>query len=215
MIMICGIDEAGRGPVIGPLVIAGVSSKESAVDRLTELGVKDSKKLSSKEREGLYETITKKYEFFSLKVFPVELDMLMARGVTINEIEAEKFAQILDRLKPRIAYIDSADANPRNFHKNILKSIQTESELVVEHRADENYPIVSAASIIAKVERDRVIEELNKRYRGLGSGYPSDPKTIRFLKVWFQKNHSFPDFVRKRWKTLESVTNTKIQDFYD
>lgn len=211
--MICGVDEAGRGPVIGPLVIAGVLASEEDFEALTQMGVKDSKKLAKNTRTRLYQEITKNYNYYSVKVAPKEIDNLRKK-MTLNKIEAIKFAEVINKLKPKKAYIDAADAVPANFKKAIEETLKQPTALIVEHKADENYPIVSAASIIAKVERDMVIEKLSQKYGNIGSGYPADPTTQLFLKEWYQKNKSFPDIVRESWKTIEKFKNVKITEFF-
>ncbi len=211
--MICGVDEAGRGPVIGPLVIAGVLASEEDFEALTQMGVKDSKKLAKNTRTRLYQEITKNYNYYSVKEDPKEIDNLKTK-MTLKNIEAIKFTEVINKLKPKKAYIDAADAVPANFKKAIEETLKQPTALIVEHKADENYPIVSAASIIAKVERDMVIEKLSQKYGNIGSGYPADPTTQLFLKEWYQKNKSFPDIVRESWKTIEKFKNGKITEFY-
>ena len=210
--MICGVDEAGRGPVIGPLVIAGVLASEEDFEALQDMGVRDSKRLTKNTRERLYGEITKKYRHYTIHVSPREIDRLMKK-MTLNKIEAEKFAEVINKLKPETAYIDAADAVPGNFKKAIEETLKQPTTLIIEHKADEIYPIVSAASIVAKVERDRVIEKLSRKYGNIGSGYPSDPKTKEFLKRWYQKNQSFPEIVRESWKTIDVFKNRRITDF--
>ena len=142
--MIGGVDEAGRGPVIGPLVIAGVLASEEDFEALTRMGVKDSKKLAKNTRTRLYEEITENYSYYSVKVAPREIDS-MRKKMTLNKIEAVKFAEVINKLKPKKAYIDAADAVPANFKKAIEETLKQPTTLIVEHKADETYPIVSAA----------------------------------------------------------------------
>lgn len=211
--MILGIDEAGRGPVIGPLVIAGVLVDEEGLKRLIGLGVKDSKKLSPSQRDGLYQGIIAFAITNIVKIQAKELDRLMGRK-GLNEIEASHFAKIIEETAPIKAYVDAADVSTGNFELMIRGHLKTMPALVVEHKADETYPVVSAASIVAKVERDREIKALHKIYGDFGSGYPSDPKTDEFLKKCFQKNRSFPECVRRKWKTTARASNFKLEEFY-
>ncbi len=206
--MICGIDEAGRGPVLGNLVVAGVLCHEEDIGSLESMGVKDSKKLNGTRRAELYDELISQFEYHVLNILPCELD-----ASNINRLEAAKFAEVINALKPETAYVDCADVSPQNFEKYMRQGIDFECNLIVEHKADERYPAVSAASIIAKVVRDRYIEELKEEYGDVGSGYPSDPKTIKFIEEWFQKHRSFPHFVRKKWKTLNRIKNVKLTDF--
>jgi len=210
--MICGIDEAGRGSVLGNLVIAGVFCGEDEIERLEEIGVKDSKKLSRSERAKLYKKLVSEFKYLVIKISPLEIDKRRKR-ISLNELEGEKFAEIINVLKPEKAYVDCADAVPANFRSHIMKKLNHACELIIEHRADETYPIVSAASIIAKVERDEGIKKLGEEYGGIGSGYPSDPKTIAFIENWYRKNRSMPSFVRKSWKTVSRVKNRRLSEF--
>ncbi|MBI5254026.1 MAG: ribonuclease HII [Euryarchaeota archaeon] len=208
--MLCGIDEAGRGSVLGDLVIAGISCSEDEIERLEEIGVKDSKKLSRSERAKLYKKLVSEFEYLVVKITPPEIDK---RSISLNKLEGEKFAEIINIIKPERAYVDCADVIPANFRSYIMKKLNRACELVIEHKADVAYPIVSAASIIAKVERDEGIKKLEEEYGDIGSGYPSDPKTIAFIENWYRKNHFMPSFVRKSWKTTSRVKNRRLSEF--
>lgn len=209
----CGIDDAGRGPVIGPLVIAGILVNESGLQDLIRLGVKDSKLLSPRKRNELAVqilNIVKKYSI--VKVQPWEIDEVVKKGARfnrLNRLEARIMARIIGELKPDIAYIDASDVFPERFKQHILEEIPFKVEIVSEHKADKIYPVVSAASIIAKVERDREVENLKREYGDFGSGYPADPKTITFLKSWIEEHNSYPSFVRKTWKTAKRILENK------
>lgn len=200
----CGIDEAGRGPVLGDLVVAGILCAPNEMDRLNEIGVKDSKQLSRAKRAEIYKKLVSEFMYYVVRIPPNEIDE-SRKKITLNELEGLKFADVINVLKPEKAYIDCADVKPENFRLHMLKALRHKCELVIEHKADRNYPIVSAASIIAKVERDRGIAEITKKYGDVGSGYPSDKKTIKFIEAWYKKNKSFPGFVRKTWKTVEEL----------
>lgn len=115
------------------------------------------------------------------------------------------FVQILNRLKYSKAYLDSASANPEKFAEELEETVVDKAELIVETKADERYLPVSAASIIAKVRRDERIEELKKEYGEIGSGYPSDKRTINFLEKWLEEHENFPKFTRKSWKTAQRI----------
>jgi ribonuclease HII len=210
--MILGIDEAGKGPVIGPLVVCGVLCDEETVEYLKSLGVKDSKKLDKEEREELYSLITPVCKFKVLKISAEELNELMDR-FTINEILKRAYVEIIRHFKPKIAYIDCPDINVEKFKHEIEE--RTGIEIVASHKADEIYPIVSIASIVAKVERDREIDRLKEVYGDFGSGYASDPKTINFLRKYLRENGKFPPIVRKKWKTLRKITTHTLSDFFE
>ncbi|MEM2454680.1 MAG: ribonuclease HII [Candidatus Bathyarchaeia archaeon] len=211
--LICGVDDAGRGPVIGPLVIVGVLVDENGLQELIQMGVKDSKMLSPKRREGLAAQILRVAKNYSvIKVQPWEIDNVVEGGKKLNRLnrlEARVMARIISELKPDIAYVDASDVFPERFRQHILEGLPFEVDVISEHKADRIYPVVSAASIIAKVERDREIEKLKREYGDFGSGYPADPKTISFLKSWIEKYNSYPSFVRKSWKTAKKISKSR------
>jgi ribonuclease HII len=180
-----------------------------------DAGVKDSKLLSSKQREELFELIKKEAEEYKIVVVPAEeLNILMDR-FSLNEIEAQKAAFAISKLKSTPLYLvfDSPDTTTTKFTKRIkdnLKAIKHEYnyKIISEHKADLNHPSVSCASILAKVTRD----EMLKKLVGLDiSGYSSDPKTIDFLKDYFKKHKSFPEYTRMKWKTVDNIVNELYQ----
>ena len=210
--LIAGVDDAGRGPIIGPLVIAGVSIDKRDLPRLRDLGVKDSKMLSPHRREQLAVEIRKlvlKCHVESLS--PAEIDKVVETGGKLrrlNRLEAQTMAKVIAALKPDIAYVDASDVLADRFKEHILENLSFGVEVVSEHKADVKYPVVSAASIIAKVERDRAIEKLREKHANIGdigSGYASDPKTIKFLERWYATFRSYPEFVRKSWKPVKEL----------
>jgi ribonuclease HII len=206
---VAGVDDAGRGSVIGPLVIAGVLVEEKNLPRLIALGVKDSKLLSPHRREQLEQEIKKLVlQFHVVKLPPIEIDQVVETGKKLhklNRLEADTMAEVIEVLNPDIAYVDASDVLAERFKEHIQEKLPFKVKIVSEHKADVTYPVVSAASIIAKVERDRAIQELSKKYCDIGAGYPSDPKTIRFLENWITKYGSYPDFVRKSWKPAKRL----------
>jgi ribonuclease HII len=137
----------------------------------------------------------------------------------MNELEESKMAEIIRELKPRSVYIDAVDVNEDRFRESIQNLLDyTPEEIISKHKADDLFPIVSAASIIAKDKRDTLIEELKRKYGDFGSGYPSDKRTVEFLRNWIKKNKNVPHFARKSWETIkkmleEELSNRKITDF--
>ncbi len=205
---IAGVDDAGRGSVIGPLVIAGVMVEKETLPKLISLGVKDSKLLSPRRREKLEQEIKKLVlQFHIVKLSPAEIDLVGTRRRLrkLNRLEAHTMAMVIEALKPDIAYVDASDVLAGRFREHIEEKLPFKIRIISEHKADATYPIVSAASILAKVERDRAIQELTEKYGDIGAGYPSDPETIRFLENWITKRGSYPDFVRKSWKPAQKV----------
>jgi len=208
-VLVCGIDDAGRGAVIGPLVIAGVLIEEENVHKLVEIGVKDSKTLTPKRRERLTEEILKIVkDHYVVKLAPSEIDRVVEAGKKLhklNRLEAQAMAEVVRRLKPDIVYVDASDVSAERFGRHILEEVPFKVKIVSKHKADRIYPVVSAASILAKVERDRAIAEIRRRYGDFGSGYITDVKTVRFLERWIRTHGSYPDFVRKSWKPAKRL----------
>jgi ribonuclease HII len=206
---IVGIDEAGKGPVIGPLVVCGFAISREDLEDLIKLGIRDSKKLSKNKRKELSGLLSKKGECEIIMIQPEDLDKLMSKK-TINEILYESYEELIDKLKPEIVYVDSPDVKPDRLKKRLEKK---GIEVIAEHKADEKYPVVAAASIIAKVARDKEVEKLKKIFGDFGSGYASDGKTREFLKNYLEKNGCFPSCVRKSWKTLDRIAQKSLGDY--
>ncbi|MEM2971717.1 MAG: ribonuclease HII [Candidatus Bathyarchaeia archaeon] len=207
--LVAGVDDAGRGCVIGPLVIAGVLMNDADLPRLVELGVKDSKLLSPRRREVLAVEIKRLVRQYSVvKLLPKEIDRVVESGKRLhklNRLEAQAMAKAIEMLKPDVAYVDASDVLEERFKQHILEVLPFKVEVISEHKADRKYPIVSAASIIAKVERDREIADLKSVYGDFGSGYPTDPRTISFLQQCLKKFGEYPNFVRKSWKPAKKA----------
>ncbi len=211
MTLLSGIDEAGRGPVIGPLVICGVLIDSKDEEKLAKMGVKDSKLLLPKKREELFEKIlvtVKKYEIIILS--PQDIDNALADPNTnLNWLEADNSAAIINKLVPEKVIVDCPSNNIPEYTKYLKKKVNVDCEVVAEHKADLNHIVVGAASILAKVTRDREIEKIKKIVgQDTGSGYPADPITKRFL----EDNHNkFPKIFRKSWQTYKNVIAAKQQ----
>ncbi len=206
--MICGVDEAGRGPVIGPMVIVGVCAE---ADKIENLGVRDSKKLTPKRREYLAERIREVADQIVIRIIePEDIDE-MRKKMTINEIEVEVFAQIISQLRGKEIYVDAADVDEDRFAEEIKKRVGKEVNIISKHKADAIYPIVSAASIIAKVERDRRIREIAEEIGDFGSGYPADERTKRFLEEYLKEHGELPPHTRRSWKSAKRLMEKKKQ----
>lgn len=211
MATICGIEEAGRGPVIGPMVMCGLVIDRNDEKKLVEIGVKDSKQLTPAQREALFpkiKKIAKKIEVIVLS--PQEIDnALLSEGTNLNWLEADTTIKMLNKLKPGIAYIDCPSNNIMAYSTYIKTKLKAKTELHAEHKADERYPVVSAASIIAKVTRDREIEKIKAKIGvNFGSGYPADPTTKKFLEENWKK---YPEIFRKQWGSYRQASELKKQ----
>jgi ribonuclease HII len=207
--LVAGVDDAGRGSAIGPLVIAGVSIREEEIPSLVTLGVKDSKLLSAHRREVLAPKIKQSVRDYRIvKLAPRQIDEVVLKGRKLrrlNWLEAEAMAKVIEALKPDKAYVDASDVLEDRFKAHILECLPFSIPMVSEHKADRTYAVVSAASIIAKVERDAEIADLARVYGDFGSGYPSDPRTAVFLRRCLAKMGEYPEFVRKSWKPVKKV----------
>ncbi len=212
--MICGVDEAGKGSVLGPMVIAAVGV--ASEDGLAGLGVKDSKLLAQKERERLYSLIRKRCKITTVKLDAREIDLVRTQ-MTLNSAVARAHARVISRLSPSCAYVDACDVNTFRYAEMVKNNLDLECEIVSEHHADEKFPVVSAASIVAKVTRDRAISHLAKKYGEIGSGYPSDPVTIRYLTAYIDEHRHPPPIARKSWKTVIAIlaknSQSRLIDF--
>jgi ribonuclease HII len=206
--MICGADEAGRGPCFGPLVVAGILVENDA--ELVRIGVRDSKQLTPKKREQLaseIKQITTKYEIIVLPA--ADIDDLR-KTMTLNALEVFMFSKIIEKLKPDVCFVDAVDVNEERFGTDIVSHLSYKPKIISKHKADELYPIVGAASILAKVTRDehvrKIAQELEpKLNRPLGSGYPADPVTKQFLKTWVSQFGTLPPHVRESWETCQKL----------
>jgi ribonuclease HII len=212
-VLVAGVDEAGRGCIIGPLVVAGVLVKEENLPVLRQLGVKDSKLLSPKKRESLFSEITRLAEkHYVVKLSPSEIDRAVEcrrKLHKLNRLEAQTMTQIINTLKPDEAYVDAADVLEERFKQHIQEGLIVKVKITSKHKADKIYPVVSAASIIAKVERDKEIAALKGVYGNFGSGYLTDQKTMRFLKQWLRTHADYPSCVRQSWKPAKQAKNEK------
>jgi ribonuclease HII len=203
-VRIMGVDEAGRGCVLGPLIVAGVLMHSESVGRLVDMGVKDSKLLSPRRRESFATEIRKvALSTHIVELSPAEIDVAVntrKRLFKLNRLEARAMAATIQALKPDLAIVDASDVVADRFKHHIVECLDFPVQVISEHGADRNYPVVSAASIIAKVERDHIVERLRTQHGDFGSGYTSDPKTVNFLRRLARESDEYPDFVRCSWK---------------
>jgi ribonuclease HII len=174
-----------------------------------KIGVKDSKKLTPKKRENLSQLIQKiAVKLIHVEVQPKEIDNRVKRGITLNQIEANKMAQMINKLCPDRVYIDCPDVNPARFTEQLRNIVNSKKvEIVAMHYADESIPVVSAASIMAKVRRDQRVRELSVELGDIGSGYPSDPKTQLYIQEALKRTDSTDrsKFMRSSWKTVQRL----------
>lgn len=222
--VLVGIDEAGRGPVFGPLVVAGVSGADQEPFRA--LGVKDSKLLSPKRRKELEPEIRRLAErVVTIVVSADDIDGRRHEEENLNAIEVATFGRIAKRLGGTELYLDAADVNAERFGKLVAERVGRRSpytKVVSEHRGDTTYPIVSAASVVAKVRRDREVRRLARpleKQLGLpfGSGYSHDETTRQFLESYRATFGVFPAGTRRSWDTVRAMESRfltrRLEDF--
>lgn len=205
-----GIDEAGRGPVLGSMFYAGVRIPEEAPILST---VKDSKKLTDKQRKELFEQIIN-YKHISVELLADDIDA----SKSLTELSITSVIKILSELcngdNPQTIVVDAPHTSENKFREDLLDSINglniTQS-LTVTHKADETFPVCSAASIIAKEKRERHVQMLSNKYDKffIGSGYPSDAKTRTFLKEYYCQYNRFPEETRTSWNTCEKIKSMR------
>ncbi|MDO5845391.1 MAG: ribonuclease HII [Methanocorpusculum sp.] len=209
----CGIDEAGKGSVLGPMVTGGILVSDLA--ELDGLGIRDSKQLTPKKREALFAEITGSWKTHAVIKTPQDID---SREGTMNAFTAACHAEVLRALHPDTAYLDACDVNAERFGKNVLRLSGIQAAVISEHKADARHMIVGAASIVAKVTRDHCIEELCSEFGMIGSGYPSDPATIAFLTDFIRANGKPPACARVSWQTtadiLARAAQKSLEEFF-
>lgn len=215
--MMCGVDEAGRGPVLGPLVVAAVMVDDER--SLKAMGVADSKLLTPRRREELDRQIRNIATVETVTVSAADIDEFL-KGSTLNLLEVKHFAALIDRLRPHSVYIDAADVVEERFGRRIQELLTCRPEMVCRHRADATYPVVSAASVIAKVARDRAMDELEVSIgRPIGSGYAHDEVTLKFIREWLRDTGSLPPQVRTSWRTTKAIVSmskvSRLTDWTD
>lgn len=213
--MFCGVDEAGRGSVMGPLVVGAVYVEDDSI--LKEIGVRDSKKLTPKSRERMFYRIMSEASDYSIVIASAaDIDDRRTR-MSLNDVELEMFREAVSKIPVTRVYADCPDVNEMSFSSSL--SVRLNNVTVIgRHKADDTYPVVSAASIVAKVTRDRMVEEISKEFgKDIGSGYPSDQQTMDFIKEWIKENGVSPKHTRNSWepvrKLLSVSANTKITDW--
>lgn len=208
--LLLGIDDAGRGPVIGPMILAGCLIDEEGEKKLKKLGVTDSKVITQKRREFLEEKIKEiaiTYEV--IIVLPKEIDTQNGEGIKLNEVEAIMCAGIINKINKGFDKINVAVDCPStnlskwgDYLKTKIKNLKT-LEISCEHKADKNHVSVSAASILAKCVREREMDKLKEIFGSeIGSGYCSDPLTCKFLEK-YAKKHEDKGIFRKTWVTWQ------------
>ena len=214
--MLCGVDEAGRGSVMGPLVVGVVYAGDDSA--LKAIGVKDSKKLTPKRREAMYDEILSAADHWCTVIISSEEIDEQRKRLSLNEIELNMFAEGTSKWKADTVYADCPDVNESAFGLRLSALLGNDVEVIARHKADDTYPIVSAASIVAKVTRDRMMEDIHREFgTDVGSGYPSDHYTMDFIHDWIAENGKAPPHVRTSWEPVREMLSqrkvTRLDDW--
>ena len=221
--LVLGIDDAGRGCVLGNMVLAGCLMKKELEQEFKKLGIKDSKLLSPLQREKLVKMIKEKVISFAFHMAtPVEIDTGMGEGLNLNLVEALSAGTIINELTEKLSksekenikiILDCPSINTAGWKNQLMgyvKDKKLDSRIVCEHKADFNHPVVSAASIIAKTTRDSEIEKLKKEVGfDFGSGYPADPYTKKAL-IEHGDELLKKRIIRESWATWQEIVGNKI-----
>jgi ribonuclease HII len=211
--VICGVDEAGKGAVLGPLVVAGVACESDG--EAEAVGAQDSKTLSPGRREEIYAEILARFRIATRVLQPERID---ARPrFSLNTCIARMHAGVVSDLGPDLAILDACDVDAGRYGRTVARFLTRRCKIVSEHGADGTHPVVGAASIVAKVMRDRAIASLALEHGEIGSGYPSDPVTVAYLRDYLRSRRAPPPFARWSWETTRSLVSelhqTRIADF--
>jgi ribonuclease HII len=201
------------------LVVAGILVENDA--ELVRIGVADSKQLTPRRREQLAPMIQKIASNYEIIVLPAaDIDDLR-KTMTLNELEVFVYSKIIEKLKPEVCYVDAVDVKEERFGRDILSHLSYKPQMISKHKADANYPIVGAASILAKVTRDEHVRMIARELEPklslpLGSGYPADPVTKKFLYTWVSRFGSLPPHARTSWETCQKlIKNQKTKRLDD
>jgi len=210
--VVVGIDEAGRGPVIGPMVYGAAFVPIAEADALVQTGFADSKTLTAEVRERLVERIMEEkrvgWTVGVLSARDISAAMLAPAPTNLN---AQALTATLDLLHAIAAkhelvevYVDTL--GPPSQHQAKLARVFPQAQITVSKKADSIWPIVGAASICAKVTRDAVLAAM-PHDGDWGSGYPSDPRSSDWLKQHRDPVFGWTPDVRFSWQTaaLEGV----------
>ena len=214
MTLLLGIDDAGRGPVLGPMILAGVLIKPEQEQTLKDWGATDSKLLFPTKRKKISNQIKSQFKHHIELSSPKEID----DHTNLNTLEAEKSAKIINELTKNLnekvqVIIDCPSVNIQSWKNDVQRLLNKPKNinLKCEHKADLNHPIVSAASIIAKEKREDEIHKLKLQLKtDFGSGYPADPKTKEFIQENFD-NPKYKSLIRFSWNTVKKLIKKQSQ----
>ncbi len=203
--LVLGLDEAGRGSLVGPLVVGGFVTDTATAARLPQMGVRDSKLLSPARRESLYRLLGGHGQRLSVTLPPATIDRHVRVG-GLNHLEAHAFARLVRRAGVPHVFADACDPDAKRFGRSVARLAGIQVHMDARHRADATIPVVAAASIVAKVRRDRALARLRREIgEGIGSGYPSDDRTVQFVRDRLRPGGPLPPWLRSSWRTMERL----------
>jgi ribonuclease HII len=190
-------------------VVGAFCCSADRLDALRETGVRDSKQLTAPRRDAVYARLGGLGELRSIALQPRTIDRYVSHG-GLNELELETFAALVRELQPAVAYVDACDTNAERFGRRLMARAGTATRVVSRHKADRDYPVVSAASVVAKVRRDAALEELRASAgERVGSGYPSDPETRACVERHARDGGRVPPWMRRSWETVQRVKRAR------
>jgi len=205
-----GVDEAGKGPVLGSMFAAAVRCDPADLPD----GVGDSKGIPDERRERLADQIWSVATVGVAEIPPVRIDDPETDMNTLTvAAHAEALAQVATDGLSGLA--DAGDTNAVRFEQRVGDRVDADLDLTARHRADEDDPVVGAASIVAKSAREAHVDALAAKYGPIGSGYPSDPTTREFLEEYVADHDDLPDCARRSWSTCEDVLAAAEQSSLD
>jgi ribonuclease HII len=188
--------------------VAGICVSKKSISEMIKKGIKDSKLLTPKKRQILFGHVVSIAESICIcRINIAEIDFHVFKN-NLNTLEAEAMAITISNMKSDKTYVDSCDVNPSRYQRTISSFLKRNStKLISMHHADKLNVVVSGASIIAKVIRDSEITKIRVKYGDIGSGYPSDKRTIEFVREWFRQKNEIPPFARKSWKPAQMIVS--------
>lgn len=200
-----GIDEAGRGSLLGPLVVGAYLVRSDRLEEIVAAGAQDSKALTPARRVATLRRLQALGRCTTIALTPTQVDRAVLGGA-LNRLEAEAFARLIRMLRPTRAFVDACDPVAARFGRTVAGLAGGTVPVDSRHHADRDVPVVGAASIVAKVARDRAIARLSRRLAtDVGSGYPSDPATVRFAREALNRPGPRLPWLRQSWRTTERL----------
>ncbi len=203
------MDEAGRGAVLGPLIVAGVLVPESEREKLWSLGVRDSKTIARPRRKAILRRLwTQGARGWAVVIPPEKIE---TQSLTALELFA--MAELIRRLEPDEVVLDppvGPGALPQ-FLRGLSQASGFPAEKIRAFpKADQKDPVVAAASLLAKVVRDGYVLFLRRTYGDFGWGYPGERKVQEFLREWIARHGELPPICRQRWHTVSRFLESEL-----